>query len=196
MMHAPKLIVVTGRPGSGKTTLAHALARSIRCPALCRDECKEGLIHTFGDRATPDDHRKLNWQVYNTFFRAVELLLRDGITLVAEAAFQHKLWLPKLQPLQDIAQIRLIVCLTDPVLARTRFIQRGLSDPERDSYHGSGLIQPNKEDTVLTISPYEPPRLAVPLLTVDTSDGYKPSLEQIKAFALQPTEKDSGGSSL
>ena len=41
----PTLIVVTGRPGSGKTTLAHALAREIRCPAICRDEIKEGLAH-------------------------------------------------------------------------------------------------------------------------------------------------------
>ena len=195
-MNAPKLIVVTGRPGSGKTTLAHALARSIRCPALCRDEFKEGLVHTCGGRATPADHGRLNWQVYNTFFGAVELLLRAGVTLVAEAAFQHKLWVPKLQPLQDIAQIRLIVCALDPLLAHTRFSQRSVSDPERAGYHGRGLIQPIKEDTARAISTYEPPRLAVPSLTVDTSDGYKPSLEQMRAFALQPTEKDHAASSL
>ena len=40
------LTVVAGRPGSGKTTLAHALARAIRCPAVCRDEVKEGLVHS------------------------------------------------------------------------------------------------------------------------------------------------------
>jgi hypothetical protein len=123
-------------------------------------------------------------------------LRRDGVTLVAEAAFRHKLWVPKLQPLQDIAQIRLIVCSIDPLLAQTRFIQRGLSDPEREGYHGSGLIQPHKEDTARAISTYEPPRLAVPSLTVDTSDGYKPSLEQMREFALQPTEKDNTESSL
>ena len=175
-MNVPKLIVVTGRPGSGKTTLSHALARSIRCPTLCRDEFKEGLVHTFGERPTPDEHMRLNRQVYDTYFRAVELLLRDGITLVAEAAFLHKLWVPKLQPLQDIAQIRLIVCSIDPILARTRFIQRNVSDPERESYHGSGVIQPD--------SVYEPPQLAVPVLTVDTSDGYNPSLERIKEFVV------------
>jgi dephospho-CoA kinase len=40
----------TGIPaGSGKTTLAHALA-AVGCPAICRDEIKEGMVH-----ATPGE---------------------------------------------------------------------------------------------------------------------------------------------
>jgi hypothetical protein len=43
--------------------------------------------------------------------------------------------------------------------------------------------------------PYEPPQLAVPTLMVDTSDGYKPSLELIVYFKLKKTEKADDGSS-
>jgi adenylate kinase family enzyme len=35
---------VSGPAGSGKTTLAHRLAATIGCPALCRDEIKEGMV--------------------------------------------------------------------------------------------------------------------------------------------------------
>ena len=39
----PTLIVVSGPPGAGKTTLAHEIARAAGCPAVCRDEIKEGM---------------------------------------------------------------------------------------------------------------------------------------------------------
>ena len=41
----PTLIVVSGPPGSGKTTLAHEIARAAGCPAVSRDEIKEGMAH-------------------------------------------------------------------------------------------------------------------------------------------------------
>ena len=43
LVSRPTLIVVSGPAGSGKTTLAHQLA-VIGCPALCRDELKEGMV--------------------------------------------------------------------------------------------------------------------------------------------------------
>ena len=47
-MNKPRLIAVTGRPGSGKTTLARALAQRLRLPAVIRDEIKEGYVRTQG----------------------------------------------------------------------------------------------------------------------------------------------------
>lgn len=180
--HRPFLAVVTGRPGSGKTTLAHALARSIRCPAVCRDEIKEGFVHTTGDVGTPGDEISLH--IYGVFFDTLTHLLRNGISLVAEAAFQHKAWAPKLAPILDIARVRIIHCEIDPQLARSRHVERGLADPERERFHHDRPVQAAREGRALPVGDYEPPRLDVPTLTVDTSDGYRPALEAIAAFAL------------
>jgi predicted kinase len=186
-LELPLLIVITGRPGSGKTTLAHSLAREIRCPAICRDEIKEGLVNTIGNSAALDND--LNWQVYDVFFETVEFLLSKNITLIAEAAFQHKLWIPKLEPLQKIAQIRLIHCSIDPKLARERFIKRGLSDPKRVHFHSDKAVHAAKEEIELPLVNYEPPRMAVPTLTIDTSDRYSPNFEKIAIFAYNSEVK-------
>jgi predicted kinase len=186
-MNQPLLLVVTGRPGTGKTTLAHALAREIRCPCLCRDEFKEGRVNTAGS-----DHVALgkdaNWEVYETFFQAIELLLRRGITLVAEAAFQHKLWAPKLESLQTLCRLGIVVCEVAPQTARTRFIERGLADPHRERFHGDHAVQAAREGVDLPVGAYDPPHLAVPTLIVDTTDGYRPDVASIVAFARQTGE--------
>jgi predicted kinase len=177
----PRLIVVTGRPGAGKTTLAHALAKAVRCPAICRDEIKEGLVNTTGEVGEPGD--ALGREVYETFFETVRYLVSRKITVVAEAAFQHKLWAPKVETLRELAEVRVVVCSLDPRLARARHIERGLEDPQRELFHWDRVVTAAREGVVLPIGEYEPPKLDVPWLVVDTTDKYRPPFDDIVSFA-------------
>jgi predicted kinase len=175
------LTIVAGRPGSGKTTLARALAGAVRCPAICRDEIKEGLVNSLPTTAVPSD--AIQRHANEVFFNTVEFLLRRGVTLVAEAAFQHELWAQGLEPVLAIARPRLIVCRVDPELARARHVERGLRDAARERFHGDDAVVAAREGRRLPIGTYEEPTLNVPTLVVDTSDGYRPPFENIVAFA-------------
>jgi predicted kinase len=103
VMSVPMLVVVSGPPGSGKTTLAHALAGAIGCPAICRDEIKEGMVHAAAPGFVPATDDVLSQRTYTVFFEVLELLLRAGTTVVAEAAFQDRLWRPRLEQLANVA---------------------------------------------------------------------------------------------
>ena len=183
-MNKPLLIVVAGRSGSGKTTLAHALAKEIHCPAFCRDEFKEGFVNTMNGNhdALGND---VNRGIYETFFRAVELMVTNGISLVVEVAFQHKLWASKLEPLQALTRMLVVICTVDPPLARERFIERGLADPMRERFHGDRAVHAAREGIRLPIEDYNPPRLSVPTLCVDTMDGYHPGMEEVVSFVMR-----------
>jgi predicted kinase len=173
-MNKPVLIIVCGRPGSGKSTLARALADEIRCPLISRDELKEGYINT-----TETEHRDMAQEeiisVNNAFFGAVGLLLESGITVVAEAAFQHKLWAPQYERLAGRARVVIIQCAADAATANRRYAERREKDPLRVYFHGDSPAVDEK-------TPYDPPRFPAPLLEVDTADSYRPGIPEICLF--------------
>lgn len=172
----PKLTIVAGRPAAGKTTLSRILATRLHCPLVSRDAIKEGMVNTLGEKGDPCGDLAL--QAYDCFFASIELLLRSGSSVVAEAAFQHKRWAPKLEALVPIASIRIVLCQVEPALAQQRAQNRRQENPSWDTYHNAPRSQVKQ-----THNAYDPPSMDLPMLTVDTIDQYNPNLEQIVNFA-------------
>ena len=175
----PILVVVAGPPGAGKTTLAHLLARRIGCPAICRDEIKEGMVHaTGGFVAAPGD--ELTLRTLPTFFEVLELLLGAGVTTVAEAAFQDGVWRPRRQTLRGLADIRILHCRVTAETARARIHRRQDEDPTRRAHADGRRI--DQRTHAAKHDGFQRVRLDAPELEVDTTDDYRPTLDEIVAF--------------
>lgn len=166
----PTLIVVSGPPGSGKTTLAHELAALVPCPAVCRDEIKEGMVHAAGPGFDGD---MLTRRTFPLFFDVLRTLLEGGVTVVAEAAFQDRLWRPNLEPLLELAELRIVKCVVadEVIFERTGARVRVAHD------HVPPLPVPSEFGWIT---------LDAPTISVDTSDGYQPALADVAAFVSSP----------
>ena len=85
-MPAPLLIIVTGMPSSGKTTVAEALSVRLRLPLIAKDEIKEGLFDSLGTGDVEWSGR-LGRAAYVLIFGFARTLLASGISAIVEANF-------------------------------------------------------------------------------------------------------------
>jgi hypothetical protein len=134
------------------------------------------MVHaTPGFEPGPGD--ELTNRTLPTFFDVLELLLKAGVTTVAEAAFRDRLWRPALEPLQRLATIRLVHCVLDPDVALERSLRRRRDDPVRRAH-----ADPGPEQRELGHKPFERVSIDAPSIEVDTTNGYEPDLETIVGF--------------
>src|SRR5262249_31477860 len=118
------LIVFTGPPCSGKSTLAAAAARRLSIPHLSMDATRVRILpraaHTRADRQV----------AYRTMHFAAELLIGARASVILDAPYGH------IEDREDLARIcagvdlRRIECCVSPETAVLRFRARG-PDPVR-----------------------------------------------------------------
>ncbi len=190
----PALVIVSGAPGAGKTTLASKIAEQLHLPLLCKDELKEALYDVLGS-PDPDYSRRIGMAAYGVLYALLRRLLDAGVGAVAEGNFYRGWSEENLAPFVARARTVLVHCHAPPDVIVRRYVARA-ERGERHSGHHDVAVVPRLQQTLRDGS-FEPLTLGVPTLLVDTTDGYTPGLPEILAFLRQhlarPSAQARGG---
>jgi predicted kinase len=82
----PLLVVMTGPPAAGKTTIARAVADRLGWPLVAKDPIKETLAEALDVRGRAASQR-LGVATFDVLFHVLDELLRAGVSTVAEGNF-------------------------------------------------------------------------------------------------------------
>lgn len=166
----PALVLVTGKPASGKTTLATRLAAELRFPLLTKDAIKETLYDTIGwsDR---EFSRQMGVASFRVLFVTLEALLAAGVSAIAEAPFDRDISAAELKALRARHPFTLVqvLCRAEGQVLVDRFRERNQSGsrhpghvltdarPDIEPYLANGLHEPvAMESTVIEVDTTDP----------------------------------------
>jgi predicted kinase len=178
----PLLVIIAGPPASGKTTLADRLSDELQLPLVHCDAITEALADIVRPPSR-DEMEPIRQASFRAFYTLVAGHLARGTGVVCETNFQRGVAEGELRPIIAHARSVLINCSVDRELSVRRFIERFEWGERHWCYFDEERIDELQAGRGLEAwDRAEPLDLDVPTLTVDTTDGYNPSLNAVVDF--------------
>jgi len=175
----PMLIVVSGAPGSGKTTLARRIADDLDLLLISKDAIKESLADSVGLPRTVDESSRLGDAAYAAMFALGASTLDAGRIAILDSNFRRGRSEPELASVAAGRPVRVLHCIADRATIERRYRGRAATR------HPCHLDQLRVGDVLreLADGSYEP--LAIPdapVLVIRTDDDEMPALGPMLSF--------------
>lgn len=175
----PPLLLVSGAPASGKTELSRLLAAAYTLPLLARDAYKEVLFDTLGSPDRAASHA-LGVASYALLYASIGWLLDADVGIVVDSNFHHGSSEQSLAELVVRSRAVLLHCETTREERAARHINRSERGDRHPGHHDG--VMPEEVQANVDAGVFEPLDLAIPLLRIDTTQGYTPPLTDIIRF--------------
>lgn len=163
------LVLVSGHPGAGKTTLGRALGDAMFLPHLNRDLIRDGLHYT--DRDVPLDQPR-TWQV---FLATIRLFLDNHVSLVVDQTLYRGM-VADLRELSDHGDVVNVLVRCEG--AYDRWFAKVTSDPRGVPDDFGAIVERVRRQRDEMANPLP---LGIPVIEVDTTSGYDPPLAELIA---------------
>jgi predicted kinase len=168
----PVLIVVTGLPGTGKTTIANDLSAKLAYPSFRKDEFKEILFDVLG-WSDKDWSEALDGACYELLWRTCEAELRAGRSCLIESNFEREAHAGRIRELGEKygATAIEVHCRTERHVLAERFKER-VEQGERHPGHAEQSEDVLQNEAIPKLLHEPDPWLGVTetRLAVDTTD--------------------------
>lgn len=188
----PVMVVVTGLPGTGKTTIANELSASLTLPGFRKDEFKEILFDVLG-WSDKDWSDALDGACYELLWRICDSELRAGRSLIVESNFVPAIHAPRIQELCQRHDARAVEihCRTERHVLADRFKER-VERGDRHPGHAEQSDEVMNDEAIPTLLHEPDPFLGVAERTtsVDTTDRSRIDTEALGAWVREALPDD------
>jgi len=182
------IIIITGYPGTGKTTLGRQLAEKYSLPFISKDGIKEILFESLGwkDR---EWSMKLGSASYDLLFYLVREVLRLKKPIILETHFtpQSAKEFIELETEYEVLPLQ-IICTADPAVILDR-VKNRVSSGERHPGHVDDTRFEELKERVDT--EYQPLKIGGEKIMVDTTDFERLDYRPIYEFIENGLQRDN-----
>lgn len=137
----PTVVLVTGGPATGKTTITDRCAEEFGLPTLSRDKLKETLFDTLGwsNRAWS---QKVGEASYKLLFYCLEMMLTAKVSVIVDSNFSTDYGRETIRELIARHNYRTIelICWAPPSVIIDRFARRASSGERHPGHQDAGNI--------------------------------------------------------